>query len=95
MAKKFSPKVGDIVHIVWEDHCTFRDAGWISLKQAAADAGPALCETVGFVVAVTAKYLTLTSSLDDGAPGERHGSSFQTRLRNCIVAGRVLPRARA
>ena len=97
MMIKFDPKVGDLVYVLWEDHCTYDGKGWLDIKEKIVGAlTPSICETVGFVVEVTPKTITTVAHIarDYEDKEDEDGSHVATRLRSCILKGRIIKRFR-
>lgn len=84
---KFTPKVGNLVYFVWQDHCSQYGAGWRrSGDDAYPDNKPSECHTTGFVVKMDKDCITTAASWD----GVDAYSQFATRLRRDIIKGRVI-----
>lgn len=77
-------KTGDLVEIIWEDHCS-SGPGWQEKEKIYS---PALCRTVGWIAYQDKKVVTLTSNLDTGNTDVVGG--YHTRLRRDIVKSKVL-----
>lgn len=94
MATKFNPKVGDLVYIRWEDHCSYHGSQWERVAGISEQLNTAsICETVGFVVHITPQAITTVASItvnrhEDG----EDGSHIATRLRKAIVQGKIIKR---
>lgn len=90
---RFTPKIGDLIYIKWEDHCSYDGSGWRHIKSIAKGLTGNMCETVGFVIDMTPEHITTVAHIskdDDG--GDYDGSHVATRLRRAIVRGKIIKR---
>ena len=91
--KRFAPKVGDLVYMRWEDHCSYRGCAWEPITSIPERMTPSLCETTGFVVQVTRKTITTVAHVTVNKHDEgEDGSHIATRMRNAIVSGKIIKR---
>jgi len=89
---KFNPKVGDLVYMRWDDHCSYSSMGWKEINKIKEELVPhSICETVGFVLDVTPTTITTASSIAFNDGGD-DCSQMATRLRRCLVRGKVIAR---
>jgi hypothetical protein len=79
-------KLGDLVEIEWEDHCT-DFPGWRDMKEPHENS-PALCRTVGYIIAISKKYVTLAPTLQ--LIGGKYYGNAATRIRSCFIRTKVL-----
>jgi hypothetical protein len=90
---KFSPKIGDLIYVRWDDHCSYTYGGWTPLSDVKEKLVPrSICETVGFVIDVTPTTITTSSSLAFQSDGDDSAGQISTRLRHCITHGKVIKR---
>lgn len=92
MAFKFTPKVGDLIYIQWEDHCSYHGSAWEPVSGIGKRLTPSLCETTGFVIEVTRECITTVANITVNDDGEPDGSHVATRLRKAIVHGKIIQR---
>jgi hypothetical protein len=78
-------KIGDLVEVIWEDHCTERP-GWHPMEEVNNE--PALCKSVGYILAENKKYITLAPTMQT-TYGE-YFNGAQTRIKSCIKKIRKL-----
>jgi hypothetical protein len=92
---KFNPKVGDLVYFRWLDHCTYDGKGWLDIKEKIiGHLSPSVCETVGFVVEIDRNNITTVAHIakDYFDDKDEDGSHVATRLRSCIIDGKIIKR---
>lgn len=77
-------KIGDLIEIEWDDHCTLAPNGWDDIKKAYT---PVVCKTVGYVIGLNKKTVTLTATRDTES---KMVSGYMTRLRSAIKRTNVL-----
>jgi hypothetical protein len=91
--KRFNPKVGDLVYMRWDDHCSYTNKGWQAMSSVKDTLVPrSICETVGFVVDVTPAAVTTSASLSFQSDGDDNVGQVSTRLRNNITHAKVIAR---
>jgi hypothetical protein len=93
-AKRFNPRVGDLVYFRWEDHCSYEGSAWRRVKHIGAMLTGSICETTGFVIDITRDHITTVAHItvnEEGGEGE-DGSHVATRLRRAIISGKVIQR---
>lgn len=93
-AKRFNPKIGDLVYFRWEDHCSYHGCAWEPIKSIGNRLTGSFCETTGFVIDITRDHITtvahITVNEEDG--GANDGSHVATRLRRAIIQGKIIKR---
>jgi hypothetical protein len=91
---KFNPKVGDLVYFRWEDHCSYRGSAWEKIKGLPARLTGSLCETTGFVIAISKDHITTVAhvTVNKEDEGDDDGSQLATRLRRAIISGTIIQR---
>jgi hypothetical protein len=91
---KFSPKVGDLVYIQWNDHCSYDGAGWKPIRDIGKRLTASVCETAGFVIDITPECITTVASVtvNDTNGEDADGAHVATRLRKAIVLGKIIKR---
>lgn len=93
MPARFNPKVGDLVYMRWEDHCSYHGSAWRPISEIKELLTASMCETTGFVIDITSECITTVASVtvNKGREGE-DGSHLATRLRKAIVNGKIIKR---
>ena len=91
---KFNPSVGDLVYIVWNDHCSYHGSAWESIKAIPMRLTSSRCETAGFVIDVTPDTITTVANITSNGDGDEDGSHIATRMRSAIVNGKIIKRFR-
>jgi hypothetical protein len=88
---RFNPKVGDLVYIRWDDHCSYHGSAWRPIKEIADAMTGSECETVGFVLHISPECITMAANvtINDDEPD---CSQVATRLRRAIVRGKIIKR---
>jgi hypothetical protein len=91
---RFNPKVGDLVYIRWEDHCSYHGSAWEPVNTIPKRLTGSFCETVGFVIDITRNHITTVAnvSLNEEDGGDADGSHIATRLRRAIISGKIIKR---
>lgn len=77
-------KVGDLVELEWDDHCTLSPNGWTERQEEYL---PCVCRTVGYIVALDRKTVTMTATYDTESTTI---SGYMVRLRSAITKAKVL-----
>lgn len=91
---KFNPKVGDLVYIRWDDHCSYHGSAWRPIGEIAEALTGSACETVGFVLHISKECITTAANVTINSDGTNSEdcSHVATRLRRAITKGRVIER---
>lgn len=81
-------KIGDLVHIVWEDHYSYGSGGWRDRSDISID--PFLCTTVGFVVAQDKDRIATSSGHDENKRSKGIHGNISVCPKRMIKKIRVL-----
>jgi hypothetical protein len=81
-------KIGDLVHIVWEDHYGYGRGGWRSRDDI--DISPFYCETVGWVVAQDKNSIATSAGIDGNEKNKGINSNIAVCPKRVIKSIKVL-----
>lgn len=88
---RFNPKVGDLVYLQWDDHCSYATTGWKPMNDIGFTLSASICETVGFVIHITPDTITTCASVAFNDEGD-DANQIATRLRRDLRHGKIIKR---